>query len=52
MGFRDEGGSGVGMSKSLPSFGSRNSGETLRAAMIHYKAIFADYSESLRLFVP
>ena len=46
VGFGDEGDSGVGMSKSLPSFGSRNCGETLRAAIIHYKAICADNSES------
>ena len=45
VGFRDEGGSDVGMSKSLPSFGSHNGEETLRAAIIHYKAIFADYSD-------
>ena len=49
VGFRDEGDSGVGMSKSLPCFGSRNGGETLRAAIIHYKAICADYSEGLRI---
>ena len=44
VGFRDEGGSDVRMSKSLSSFGSRNGGETLRAAIIHYNAICADYS--------
>ena len=39
MGFRDEGGSDVGMSKSLPSFGSHDGGVILRAAINHYKAI-------------
>ena len=51
---REEGIGDVGdyddrMSTSLPSFGSRNDVETLRAAIIHYKAIFASYSEGLRL---
>ena len=45
-GIVDVGDSGDGMSTSLPSFGSRNGGETLRAAIIHYKAICADYNES------
>ena len=44
-GFGDVGCSGNGMTKGLPSFGSRNGGETLRAAIIHYKAIYADYNE-------
>ena len=35
----DVGNCGDRMSTSLPSFGSRNGGETLRAAIIHYKAI-------------
>ena len=39
VGVGDVGNSGDGMSTSLPSFGSRNGGETLRAAIIHYKAI-------------
>ena len=39
VGFRDQGGSNVGMCKSLPRFRSRNGGETLCAAIIHYKAI-------------
>jgi hypothetical protein len=30
-----------GSSMSLPSFGSRNGGETLRAAIIHYMATSA-----------
>ena len=38
-GFRDEGGSDVGKSKSLPSFGSHDGGVILRAAINHYKAI-------------
>ena len=38
-GFGDEGCSGNEGTKGLPSFGSRNDGETLRAAIIHYKAI-------------
>ena len=46
VGFIDEGDSGDGMIKSLPSFGSRNGGETLCATIISYKAICADYSES------
>ena len=46
MGIGDVGDSGDGMSTSLPSFESCNGGETLRAAIIHYKAIGADYSES------
>ena len=46
VGVGDVGNSGDGMSTSLPSFGSRNGGETLRASIIHYKAICADYSES------
>ena len=33
------GNSGDGMSTILPRFGSRNGGQTLRAATIHYKAI-------------
>ena len=44
VGFRDEGDSGDGMTKSLPSFRSRNGGETLRAAIVHYKAVCTDYS--------
>ena len=44
-GFGDVGCSGNGVTKALPSFGSRNGGETLHAAIIHYKAIYADYSE-------
>ena len=48
-GFRDEGGSDVGMSKSLPSFRSRNGGETLHATIIHYKAICADYSDMFQV---
>ena len=39
VGFRDDGGSDVGLSKSLPSFGSHDGGVILRAAIIHYKAI-------------
>ena len=39
VGFRDEGGSDVGKSKDLPSFGSDDGGVILRAAIIHYKAI-------------
>ena len=46
VGVGDIGDSGDGMSMSVPSFGSRHSGETLRAAIIHYKAISADYNES------
>ena len=46
MGEGDVGNSGDGMSTSLPSFRSRNGGETLRAAIIHYKSIWADYNES------
>ena len=46
-GFGDVGCSGDGVTRSLPSFGSRNGGETLRAAIIHYKAIYADYNESV-----
>ena len=45
VGFRDKGNSGDGMTKSLPSFGSHDGGMILRAAIIHYKAICADYSE-------
>ena len=45
-GFGDVGCSGDGMTKGLPSFGSRNGGETLRAAIIHYKAISPSYSGS------
>ena len=48
VGFRDEGGSDVGMSKSLPSFGSRNGGKILRTATNHYKAISPGYSDSSR----
>ena len=44
MGIGDVGNVDGGMSTSLPSFGPRNGGETLRAAIIHYKAICADYS--------
>ena len=51
-GFGDVGCSGDGVTKSLPSFGSRNGGETLRAAIIHYKAISPSYSGSrLRLYL-
>ena len=39
VGIGDVGNSGDEMSTSLPSFGSRNGGETLRAVIIHYKAI-------------
>ena len=39
MGFRDEGGSDVGIRRSLPSFRSHDGGVILRAAIIHYKAI-------------
>ena len=46
MGIGDVGDSGDGMSMSLPIFGSRNGEETLHAAIIHYKAICADYNES------
>ena len=46
VGIGDVGNSGDGMSTILPSFGSRNGGETLHDAIIHYKAIYADYSES------
>ena len=35
----DEGSSDVGMSTSLPSFGSHDGGVILRAAINHYKAI-------------
>ena len=50
VGFRDEGGSNVGICKSLPSFGSQDGGVILRAAIIHYKAICADYSGRSRLW--
>ena len=36
MGIGDAGDSGDGIGTSLPSFGSRNDGETLHAAIIHY----------------
>ena len=36
VGIGDGGDSDDGMSTSLPSFRSRNGGETLRAAIIHY----------------
>ena len=39
VGIRDAGDSGDEIGTSLPSFGSRNGGEILRAAIIHYKAI-------------
>ena len=39
VGFRDECGYDVGMSKSLPSCGSHDGGMILRAVIIHYKAI-------------
>ena len=45
VGIGDVGDSGDGMSTSLPSFVSRNGGKTLRAAITHYKAIYADYNE-------
>ena len=45
-GFGDVGCSGDGVTKSLPSFGSRNGGETLHAAIIHYKATSPSYSGS------
>ena len=48
MGFRDEGGSDVGMSKSLPSFGSHDGGVILRAAINHYMAISPGYSDGSR----
>ena len=44
VGFGDEGDAGDGKTKSLPSFGSRNGGEILRAAIIHYNEICVDYS--------
>ena len=46
VGIGDVDDSGDGMSTSLPSFRSRNGGETLRAAIIHYKATITDYNES------
>ena len=48
VGFRDEGGSDVEMSKSLPSFGSHDGGVILRAAINHYKAITPIYSDGYR----
>ena len=46
MGIGDGGDSGDRIGTSLPSFGSRNDGETLCAAIIHYKGTIADYNES------
>ena len=48
VGFRDEGGSDVGMSKSLPNFGSHDGGVILHAAINHYKAITPSYSDGSR----